>query len=59
MRWQRRAVVGIQGPGWIAPEFEASLEEPEKRDLLVQIARWVENEPALSPHLLAVAEKPG
>jgi ubiquinone/menaquinone biosynthesis C-methylase UbiE len=52
-----QAVVGIQGPGWIVPEFEAELDDPGKRDLLVQIARRVENEPALSPHLLAVARR--
>lgn len=50
--------LGIQGPGWLAPDFEQAWDEPHKREVLMQIARLVEHEPAHSPHMVAVARKP-
>jgi ubiquinone/menaquinone biosynthesis C-methylase UbiE len=52
-------IVGIQGPGWIVPDFEANLRSPERLDILVKIARSMEKDPLLSPHMLAVARRPG
>jgi len=50
--------VGIQGPGWMVPEFEENLEDPERRAIILKIARLVETEPVLSPHILAIARRP-
>jgi SAM-dependent methyltransferase len=55
---QHLVTLGIQGPGWLAPDFEQGWDEPLKREVLMQIARLVEHEPAHSPHMLAVARKP-
>jgi SAM-dependent methyltransferase len=54
-------VYGIEGPGWLAPDFEAWWDDPWRRERLLHLARRLETEPALagiSPHLLAVARKP-
>lgn len=51
------ATLGIQGPGWLAPDFEQCLDDPFKRDVLMQIARLVEHTPMQSPHMVAVARK--
>ena len=53
-------VLGIEGPGWILPDFEDRWADPRKREVLMQIARALENEPSivgLSAHLLAVSRK--
>jgi ubiquinone/menaquinone biosynthesis C-methylase UbiE len=52
-------IVGIQGPGWIVPDFEANLKSAERLDILVEIARRMEKDPVVSPHMLAVARRPG
>ena len=54
---QLEEIVGIQGPGWVVPEFEENLKSPERLDLLVKIARRMEKDPLLSPHMLAVAHR--
>jgi len=54
------SVVGIEGPGWLLPEFEAHWSDPARRRRLVEAARRTESEPALlglSAHLLAVARR--
>ena len=51
---------GIEGPGWILPDFLDRWNDPERRDLLLQAARALESEPAVigcSAHLLAVGRK--
>jgi ubiquinone/menaquinone biosynthesis C-methylase UbiE len=50
--------VGIQGPGWIAPEFDDSLKDDEQREITLRIAQLMEREPVMSPHMVAVAQKP-
>jgi ubiquinone/menaquinone biosynthesis C-methylase UbiE len=50
--------LGVQGPGWIVPEFEESLRDDERREVLLRVARMMENEPVHSPHILAVARRP-
>ena len=52
-------IVGIQGPGWIVPDFEENLKLPERMAVLVDIARQMEKDPQLSPHMLAFAHRPG
>ena len=48
---------GIQGPGWLVPEFEQSMQDEERLGILLEIANRVEMEPVLSPHMLAVARR--
>ncbi len=55
-----RGIYGVEGPAWLARDFEGWWNHPQHRDRLLQIARTVETEPTLlgvSAHLLAVAEK--
>ncbi len=52
------ATLGIQGPGWMVPEFEASLKDDKRLKIILQIAKMLEDEPVLSPHMLAVARRP-
>ena len=51
-------IVGIQGPGWIVPDFEENLKSPERLGILVEIARCMEKDPVLNLHMLAVARRP-
>lgn len=50
-------IYGIQGPGWLVPDFEQSLQDEARLGILVEIARRMEAEPVLSPHMLAVARR--
>jgi ubiquinone/menaquinone biosynthesis C-methylase UbiE len=55
------SVVGLEGPGWLFPDFEKRWQDPRRREDLLRIARALESEPsiqAVSAHLLAVARKP-
>jgi hypothetical protein len=49
--------LGIQGPAWLAPDFESMAQDTSKWLMLVQMAGLVETEPVLSPHMLALAHK--
>jgi hypothetical protein len=54
-------VFGIEGPGWLAQDFDAWWGDRRRRERLIQLARRLETEPALagiSAHLLAAARKP-
>jgi ubiquinone/menaquinone biosynthesis C-methylase UbiE len=51
------AVLAVQGPAWMVPDFEASWQDPGKRAVILQIARLAEREPVFSPHMVAVARK--
>ena len=51
--------LGVQGPGWMVPEFEESLNDDERRQVILKIARMMEREPVHSPHILAVTRKSG
>jgi len=49
---------GVEGPGWLLPDFNDWWESTENRALLLEMARALESEPALqgaSAHLIAVA----
>jgi hypothetical protein len=51
-------VYGIEGPGWILPDVTTRLADPDQREVLLQVARWLESEPGIlgvSAHLLVVA----
>ena len=54
---QHETTLGIQGPAWLAPEFESTPRDTPKWLTLVQMAGLVENDPVLSPHMLALAHK--
>ena len=54
---QHVVTLGIQGPSWLVPDFERSWQDSSRREILMQIARLVEQEPAHSPHMVAVARK--
>jgi ubiquinone/menaquinone biosynthesis C-methylase UbiE len=56
--FEHELTLGIQGPGWLVPDLERHLDEPHQREVLLQIARLVERDPAHSPHMVAVARKP-
>jgi len=49
--------LGILGPAWMVPDLEASWQDERQREVLLDIARLTEHEPALGPRLLAVARK--
>ena len=51
------SVFGVEGPGWLFPD---RWEVPDQREILLSVARMIENEPTLrgvSSHLLAVGRK--
>ncbi|MPZ69450.1 MAG: methyltransferase domain-containing protein [Actinobacteria bacterium] len=51
----------IEGPGFLVPDFENRWADENRREAMLQAARWVENEPemlAASSHLMAVARTP-
>lgn len=50
-------VYGVEGPGWIVPDFGASWQDANHREVILRIARLMENEPVLSPHDMAVARR--
>ena len=54
-------VLGVEGPGWMVPDFDARWQDPVLRRELIAVARALESEPAVvgvSPHLLAIGRKP-
>jgi SAM-dependent methyltransferase len=54
------AIYGVEGPGWLAADFDAWWGNGEHRDRLLQLARTLESEPSLlgaSAHLMAVATR--
>jgi len=46
--------LSVQGPGWLALQFEEAWKDQAKRAVLMKVARAMENEPAVSPHMMAV-----
>jgi len=50
----------VEGPGWLAAEFERLWGDPQQRQRLLDAVRKVESEPSLlgaSSHLMAIARK--
>ena len=53
-------IYGIEGPGWILPDLVERWKDPERRELVLRVARMLETEPYVlgsSAHLLAVGRK--
>jgi ubiquinone/menaquinone biosynthesis C-methylase UbiE len=53
-------IYGIEGPGWLLPDFDEWWDDEECRQRLLRIARSLETEPSVlgaSAHLMAVAKK--
>jgi ubiquinone/menaquinone biosynthesis C-methylase UbiE len=51
------AVLGIEGPGWMMPDFDRRWDESVLRDDILQVARALESEPSIvgaSAHLLGI-----
>jgi SAM-dependent methyltransferase len=54
-------LVGVEGPGWVAPDLDAWLDDPVARERLLNVLRRLEREPSLigaSAHILAIARRP-
>jgi ubiquinone/menaquinone biosynthesis C-methylase UbiE len=54
-------VLGIEGPGWMLPDFDARWDDTELRSDLLEVARALESEPSIvgvSAHLLGIGVKP-
>jgi SAM-dependent methyltransferase len=52
---------GIEGPGWILSYLEERCNYPERREMVLQVARLLESEPSVigcSAHLMVVGRKP-
>jgi len=52
---------GVEGPGWILPDFVERWTDRERREIILQVARALESEPSVigcSAHLIVVGRKP-
>ncbi len=54
---RHEATLGILGPAWLVPDLDASWQDPAQREVILDIARLTEHEPALGPRLLAIGRK--
>jgi ubiquinone/menaquinone biosynthesis C-methylase UbiE len=52
------ATLGVQGAAWLAVEFEEAWKDQAKRETLLKVARQMEADPIMSPHMVAVARRP-
>jgi ubiquinone/menaquinone biosynthesis C-methylase UbiE len=53
---------GVEGPGWLLPDFVDRWQDPARREILLSVARALESAPATvgcSAHLLVVGRKNG
>jgi ubiquinone/menaquinone biosynthesis C-methylase UbiE len=58
--FQNVELVAIEGPGWLAPDFERLWNDPAQRERLLSAVRQVEHEPSAlgaSSHFMAIARK--
>jgi SAM-dependent methyltransferase len=51
------AILGVLGPAWMARDFEQSWQDEARREVILNVARMLENEPVLGPRILAVGRK--
>ena len=54
-------IFGVEGPGWILPDFDARWEDTATRKDLLDVARALESESSIvgvSAHLLGIGRKP-
>jgi SAM-dependent methyltransferase len=59
---RHEATLAVQGPGWLVPEFEEKWQDEQARETILRIVRLMEADAGAlgtSPHLMAVARKPG
>ncbi len=57
---QLAALLAVEGPGWLLPDFDPRWADPARRAALLDLLRRLEGEPALlgaSAHILAVCRK--
>jgi len=52
-----QVTLGVLGPAWMVPDLDASWQDPEQREIILDIARFTEHEPVLGPRLMAVGRK--
>lgn len=52
-----RDTLGVIGPAWMAKDFSTNWQVPAHREILMEIARLTEAEPALGPRTMVVGEK--
>jgi SAM-dependent methyltransferase len=53
-------LVGIEGPGWVAPDLDGWLNDDAQRERLLSVLRRLEREPSLigaSAHILAISRR--
>jgi len=50
---------GVEGLAWLAPNFESAWQDAKRRDVLLKVARDMENDPTFSPHMMAAARRIG
>ncbi len=54
-------LLAVEGPGWLAPDFEARWQDDRRRRQLLDAIARVEREPSMlgvSAHLIAIARRP-
>jgi hypothetical protein len=59
-RFQIVKFAAIEGPGWIARDFDRLWNDPLQRERLLEIMRKVESEPSIlgaSSHIMAIGRK--
>lgn len=53
-------IVAIEGPGWLAPDFDRLWNDPAQRERLLSVVRKVEREPSIlgaSAHIMGIGRK--
>jgi ubiquinone/menaquinone biosynthesis C-methylase UbiE len=58
--FQVRELVAIEGPGWLARDFDRLWNDPQQRERLLAAVRTVESEPSVlgaSSHIMCIARK--
>ncbi len=53
-------LLNIEGPGWLMPDFDERWQDSERREILLRVARYLEEVPSLlgiGSHLMAVARR--
>jgi hypothetical protein len=59
--FQNIQAFGIEGPGWLVPDFDARWNDAEARKRMLDVARLLEHERSIigmSPHVLVVGVYP-
>jgi ubiquinone/menaquinone biosynthesis C-methylase UbiE len=59
--FQIEGLYGVEGPGWILGDLAERWDDPERREMVLQVARALESEPSVlgsSAHLIVVGRKP-